>query len=151
MKILIIVPGNEERLKKVASAFKLHLQSASSRTDVDIVMLDALASPEAIERHDVIILGTPTVKNDIYWPLQVAIDAVMQKVPRDQIARKVATGFTVSDSLADSSRNLEGLLWVFTENNARVLEPLFLRAGDSGERDTERISEYIRGLKGVVI
>ncbi len=151
MNVLIIIPEDEQRLKQVASTFKQLLLSAANRIEVDIVDIDALSSPEVIERHDVIILGTPTIKNDIYWPLQVAIDAVMQKIPRDRIARKIATGFTVSNSLADSSRNLEGALWVFTESNARVLEPLFLHDGDSGKEETERISDYIRGMKGVVI
>jgi hypothetical protein len=150
MNVLIIFPGNEPRLEQVAATFKHLLLSASHRVVVDILPLDALTSPEPIERHDVIVFGTPTVKNDIYWPLQVAVDGLMQKIPREQIARKIATGFTVSDSLADSSRNLEAILWVFTESNARVLEPLFLHDGDSGEQESQKVSAYISVLKGVI-
>jgi hypothetical protein len=151
MNVLIIIPGNEQRLGQVASAIKQFLLSASKLIAVDVVPMDALTSPELIERHEAIIIGTLTVKKDIYWPLQVAVDRLMQKIPREQIARKIVTGFTVSDSLADSSRNIEAILWVFTESNARVLEPLFLHDGDSGERETERISDYIRGLKGIIV
>jgi len=150
MKVLIITPG-DKRLEHVASSFKQLLLSAFDRIEVDIVHLSALASPEIIERHDVIVLGTPTIKNDIYWPLQVAVDAAMHRIPRDQIARKIATGFTISDNLADSSRNLEGILWAFTESNARVLEPLFLHDGDSGAREAEKLSKYIQDMKSILI
>ncbi len=150
MNVLIIIPGNEKRLGQVASTIKQSLLSISNLYVVDIIPMDALASPSLIEHYDVIIIGTPTIKDDIFWPLQVIVDALLQKMPREQIARKIATGFTVSDSLADSSRNLEAILWTFTESNAWVLEPLFLHDGDSVERETERISDYIRGLKSII-
>ncbi len=150
MNVLIIIPGNEQRLGRVALAIKQLLLSVSELAVVDLVPMDAITSPEPIECHDVIIIGTPTIKKDIFWPLQVIVDATLQKMPREQIARKIATGFSISDSLADSSRNLEAILWTFTESNAWVLEPLFLHDGDSVERETERIRDYIRGLKSII-
>jgi hypothetical protein len=150
MKVLIIIPGNDQRLEQVALAFKQHLHSASRRIVVDIVSLEDLNSPTPIEQHDAVIIGTPTIKGDIYWPLQVAVDEVMQKIPREQISMKVATGFTISNDLSDSSRNLQAILWVFTESNARVLEPLFLQEGSNIEHQTQRINDYVLGLKGII-
>ncbi|NMC06893.1 MAG: hypothetical protein GYA24_16865 [Candidatus Lokiarchaeota archaeon] len=151
MKVLIISPGNEPKLGRVALSFKQHLLGIFNRIVVDSIMLEDLQGPALLEQHDMMVIGTPTIKGDIYWPLQVTIDGLMHRIPRGQIATKIATGFTISNSLLDSARNLEAVLWVFKESNARIIQPLILQDGCPEDRMAARIGDFIHDLKGIVV
>lgn len=150
MKSVIVIPSNEKRLREIATSLKNKLENHSKLKPVKIIYLDDVNSPEIIENNDIILFGTPTVKNDIYWPIQVMVDSYIHKMQKSHLKSKIFSAFTTTKNPDESCRCLGALLWTFNETPAKILESLCLLDGESEQQVSTKIDTYVKKLFQIV-
>ncbi|MFX0098202.1 MAG: flavodoxin family protein [Candidatus Hodarchaeota archaeon] len=147
-KTLIVIPQGENKLEKIATELKSALQRVIKFKKTEMMALSDIDSTDCFLEHDILILGTPTIKKDISWPVQVKIDAMLHKEKCD-LSTKVVSGFTSSDDFNEANRCLEAILWAFKETNATVLDGLVILDSFTNKEKTKKLKEFIDTLKEI--
>jgi len=140
-RALIIVPPDDERLQAVALRVKNDLEHLYIR--VHIINLEQLSSPEYFLSNDIILIGNPCVKGDIFWPMQIRIDGLINKVVKGDLLHKLVSGFTISSETNECKRTLNAVLWTFNETSATVVNGLVILETDSLEVQEHKIKEFV--------
>ncbi|MHA1791103.1 MAG: hypothetical protein ACTSVI_00575 [Promethearchaeota archaeon] len=147
MNSLILYPPDNARLKLVADFMRNALKKILKSRKVASITLDELNDTLPIMESDLIVIGTPSMKNDIYWPIQVKIDGIIHKVIHDNFSSKKITAFTVSNDVENASRCLDALLWTFNETNATVINGLVIPESMDSNDIQEIIKEFVKKIK----
>ena len=147
MRIIIIYPHENEVLRRIARLMETLLKKAYWRAKVEIIKLNQIDKPEFFLENDIIILGTPCVSGDIFWPLQVKVDELIHKSLSADFSSKVISAFTVSPGLDDAKRCLNAILWAFRETNAITVSGLPLLSNMAEKEILEKINTFLKSIK----
>nr|MDO8119451.1 hypothetical protein [Candidatus Sigynarchaeota archaeon] len=146
MKATILLPADHNALEKVASDLKQRIESKFKGMKVSILDLDEMV-PDIFLNNQLILIGTPTVKNDIYWPIQVKIDGMMHKILKNDFSSSCISAFTIFSSEADARQAVDALLWTFHETTAKVVDGLCIIEGEGDLPRDARIDTFLEHLK----
>ncbi len=133
-------------MEKVAADLKQHVESKFKGKKAVVLGLDEV-TPESFLNYTLILVGTPTVKNDIYWPIQVKIDGIIHKLLKNDFSKLTISAFTVFSSEADARKALDALLWTFHETTANVVDGLCIIDGDGDREKIARVAAFVDELK----
>ena len=151
MKAVIIVPSGHQELENVATVLQKGLKKHMKIKKSSIISLDVLDSTTFFLDNHVVLIGVPTVKGDIFWPLQVKVDGLIHTVLKEDLSSILVSGFTFSDDLDESTRNLEAILWTFHETSAKVMnDGLHVLNSDNEGTIDQKIKEFLILLKTTV-
>jgi len=144
---LIIVPPDDDRLQAVALRVKSDVESQMHAKKIHVLNLDQLDSSDYFAANDLILIGNPCVKGDIYWPMQIRVDGLIHRIVKGDFSKKVVSGFTISTDHDESVRSLKAILWTFTETKARIVEGLDILVSDTTDEQEQKIQMFIQQLK----
>lgn len=147
MQALIVYPAGEQPLAELASKLGQAVKKAFLLSKVELVTMDALDSPHLFLQSDIILLGTPCLRNDICWPIQVKIDGLIHKYLKQDFSKKKVSGFCIASDAGEAHRCLSALLWTFNETSAKVLKGLAIMESDGQDDTKTRINEFITLIK----
>ena len=109
--------------------------------------MDQLDSVEYFLANDLILIGNPCVKGDIYWPMQIRVDALIHLIVKDDFSKKIVSGFTISQECCECERSLNAILWTFTETKARIVDGLIILEHASAAEQERKIEAFVQDLK----
>lgn len=147
MRTLIIYPAESKALEKIAQDLGKLLKRLFKGKMPTFMMLEELEHIQPFIDHDLIILGTITMKDDIYWPLQVKVDALIHEQVKADFSDKIFSAYTISKDTTNAMRCIDAALWTFQETNAHVAPGLVLVEESSPSRLEEELVSYTRALK----
>ncbi|MHA1370304.1 MAG: hypothetical protein ACTSWN_05970 [Promethearchaeota archaeon] len=147
MKSLIMFPLEEKSLKDIAFIVAKAIKKNFFGAKVNVITIAELNSPDYFFDNDIIIIGTPCIRNDICWPIQIKIDGIIHKVLKKDFSRKIITAFSLTKEKSDAHRCIKALLWTFNETNAKVIDGISILEEFNEKQINEEIERFIKELK----